>query len=36
MPDWAGLGLLAVVSIAFLALATVAFKRLEPNFAKVL
>jgi ABC-type polysaccharide/polyol phosphate export permease len=36
MPDWAGLGLLAVVSIAFLALATVVFKRLEPNFAKVL
>jgi ABC-type polysaccharide/polyol phosphate export permease len=36
MPDWAGLALLAVVSIAFLALATVVFKRLEPNFAKVL
>ena len=36
MPDWLGLGVLLAVSLAFLALATVVFKRLEPNFAKVL
>jgi ABC-type polysaccharide/polyol phosphate export permease len=36
MPDWAALGLLAIASTVFLALATVVFKRLEPNFAKVL
>jgi len=35
-PDWGALGLLAVASVVFLALATVVFKRLEPNFAKVL
>jgi ABC-type polysaccharide/polyol phosphate export permease len=36
MPDWTALGLLLVVSIGFLAIATVVFKRLEPTFAKVL
>lgn len=36
MPDWIGLGALTLVSIAFLAVATIVFKRLEPNFAKVL
>ncbi|HEX6867891.1 MAG TPA: hypothetical protein VF119_03750 [Candidatus Limnocylindrales bacterium] len=35
-PDWLALGVLAVVSLVLLALATVWFKRLEPNFAKVL
>ncbi len=35
-PDWLSLALLAVGSTFFLALATVVFKRLEPNFAKVL
>lgn len=35
-PDWGALALLAVFSMFFLALATVVFKRLEPNFAKVL
>jgi homopolymeric O-antigen transport system permease protein len=35
-PDWAALGALGVVSFLFLGLATVVFKRLEPNFAKVL
>lgn len=35
-PDWGELAVLAVASTAFLAVATVAFKRLEPNFAKVL
>lgn len=35
-PDWGALAVLAVVSFAFLAVATVGFKRLEPNFAKVL
>ena len=34
-PDWLALGILAVVSLVLLALATVWFKRLEPNFAKV-
>jgi ABC-type polysaccharide/polyol phosphate export permease len=36
MPDWTALGLLLLVSIGFVAMATVAFKRLEPTFAKVL
>ncbi len=36
MPDWAALGILLVVSIGFVAVATVVFKRLEPTFAKVL
>ena len=35
-PDWLALGILALVSLVLLALATVLFKRLEPNFAKVL
>jgi ABC-type polysaccharide/polyol phosphate export permease len=35
-PDWAALAVLAVASTIFLAFATVVFKRLEPNFAKVL
>lgn len=35
-PDWAALAALAAFSVVFLGLATVAFKRLEPNFAKVL
>ena len=36
MPDWAALGTLLVVSLGFVAVATVVFKRLEPSFAKVL
>ncbi len=35
-PDWVGLAILLVVSVVFLALATILFKRLEPTFAKVL
>jgi ABC-type polysaccharide/polyol phosphate export permease len=35
-PDWGALAALTVASTIFLALATVMFKRLEPNFAKVL
>lgn len=35
-PDWAPLAVLAIVSLGLLAVATVVFKRLEPNFAKVL
>ena len=35
-PDWLSLAGLTVVSLVFLAFATVAFKRLEPKFAKVL
>jgi ABC-type polysaccharide/polyol phosphate export permease len=35
-PDWASLGLLLIGSTVFLTVATVVFKRLEPNFAKVL
>ncbi|MCA1569163.1 MAG: ABC transporter permease [Chloroflexi bacterium] len=35
-PDWTSLLILLVASTAFLALASVAFKRLEPTFAKVL
>jgi lipopolysaccharide transport system permease protein len=35
-PDWGSLAALTVASVFFLAVATVAFKRLEPNFAKVL
>jgi hypothetical protein len=35
-PDWLSLALLALASTFFLAIATVVFKRLEPNFAKVL
>jgi ABC-type polysaccharide/polyol phosphate export permease len=36
MPDWAALAILLVVSLGFVAVATVTFKRLEPTFAKVL
>ena len=35
-PVWSSLALLGVGSVVFLAVATVAFKRLEPRFAKVL
>lgn len=35
-PDWASLGVVLAVSLALLALAAWFFKRLEPNFAKVL
>ena len=35
-PDFVALGILFVASVAFLAVATVFFKRLEPSFAKVL
>jgi hypothetical protein len=36
MPDWGSLAFLTVGSILFLGVTTVIFKRLEPNFAKVL
>ena len=36
MPDWGALGMLLLVSIGLLAVATVVFKRLEASFAKVL
>jgi ABC-type polysaccharide/polyol phosphate export permease len=36
MPNWAALAALGVVSTVLLALGAVFFKRLEPNFAKVL
>jgi ABC-type polysaccharide/polyol phosphate export permease len=36
LPDFAGLGVLLAVSLVFLAFSTVIFKRLEPQFAKVL
>ncbi len=35
-PNWSHLAVLLVASVAFLAIAGMAFKRLEPNFAKVL
>jgi ABC-type polysaccharide/polyol phosphate export permease len=35
-PNWGALAFLTVASVVFLALTTVVFKRLEPNFAKVL
>ncbi|HYH93726.1 MAG TPA: ABC transporter permease [Candidatus Saccharimonadales bacterium] len=35
-PDWTALALLLVGSLIFLGVTTVLFKRLEPNFAKVL
>ena len=35
-PDWGQLALLGIGSVVFLGLATIVFKRLEPNFAKVL
>ncbi len=34
-PDFVALGILFVASLAFLALTTYVFKRLEPNFAKI-
>lgn len=36
MPDWTSLGVLLVVSTGLLAVATIAFKRAEPSFAKVM
>jgi ABC-type polysaccharide/polyol phosphate export permease len=36
LPDWSSLAILLVASVLFLAFASVAFKRLEPTFAKVL
>ncbi len=36
LPDFASLAVLLVASIVLLALTTIAFKRLEPNFAKVI
>jgi lipopolysaccharide transport system permease protein len=36
MPSWFALGILLGASVLFLSVATVVFKRLEPNFAKVL
>ena len=36
LPDFAALGILLVVSLLLVAVATIAFKRLEPAFAKVL
>lgn len=35
-PDWLGLGIVSLISLGLLALAILAFKRLEPTFAKVL
>jgi len=35
-PDWAALGMLFLVSVVLLVVATVFFKRIEPTFAKVL
>jgi ABC-type polysaccharide/polyol phosphate export permease len=35
-PDWFGLFVLLLASALFLAFAGMIFKRLEPNFAKVL
>ncbi|MDP2350545.1 MAG: ABC transporter permease [Chloroflexota bacterium] len=35
-PDWASLGVLLVVSLVLLFVATIFFKRIEPTFAKVL
>jgi ABC-type polysaccharide/polyol phosphate export permease len=36
MPNWASLGALLAVSVVLVAVAIIVFKRLEPNFAKVL
>jgi ABC-type polysaccharide/polyol phosphate export permease len=36
MPDWSSLAVLLVVSVGLFGVAIVVFKRLEPNFAKVL
>ena len=35
-PDWASLGVLLVISLGLVLLATIFFKRIEPTFAKVL
>ena len=35
-PNWYHLGVLLVASVVFLGFASMVFKRLEPNFAKVL
>jgi lipopolysaccharide transport system permease protein/teichoic acid transport system permease protein len=35
-PDWVGLGAVGIVSIGLLALAILLFKRVEPQFAKIL
>jgi lipopolysaccharide transport system permease protein len=35
-PDWSALGILLLASLVLLAVATILFKKLEPNFAKVL
>lgn len=35
-PEWAGLGLIALLSVALLAVSVWLFKRVEPGFAKVL
>lgn len=35
-PDWVALGVLLIVSLVFLIVATIFFKRIEPTFAKVL
>ncbi len=36
MPDWGGLAALTVGSLIFIAITAIFFKRLEPQFAKVL
>ena len=36
LPSWSHLAILLVASVVFLAVASMVFKRLEPNFAKVL
>ena len=36
LPNFASLAVLLVASIGFLGLTTIVFKRLEPNFAKVI
>jgi ABC-type polysaccharide/polyol phosphate export permease len=36
MPDWTSLGILLALSVVFIGIAIVIFKRLEPSFAKVL
>jgi ABC-type polysaccharide/polyol phosphate export permease len=35
-PDWASLGILLIISLGLVLLATIFFKRIEPTFAKVL
>ena len=36
LPDWGGLAALTVASLILIAITAIAFKRLEPQFAKVL